>query len=77
MLKKITVPLILSLAAGLYSTSASAATAMTVLITGANRGIGLEMAKQLESRGMNVIGTARKPAEATELKATGARVEQL
>ena len=77
MLKKITLPLILSLVAGLYSASAAAATAMTVLVTGANRGIGLEMVKQLEARGMNVIGTARKPAEATELKATGARVEQL
>jgi NAD(P)-dependent dehydrogenase (short-subunit alcohol dehydrogenase family) len=54
-----------------------AATAMTVLITGANRGIGLEMARQLEARGMHVIGTARKPADAEALKATGARVEQL
>jgi NAD(P)-dependent dehydrogenase (short-subunit alcohol dehydrogenase family) len=54
-----------------------AETAMTVLITGANRGIGLEMARQLEARGMNVIGTARKPAEAEALKAAGARVEQL
>lgn len=49
----------------------------TVLITGANRGIGLEMARQLSARGVTVIGTARKPAEAAELKALGARVEQL
>ena len=61
----------------LFSTSASAATAMTVLVTGANRGIGLELVKQMKAQGLNVIGTARKPAEATELRETGARVEQL
>jgi NAD(P)-dependent dehydrogenase (short-subunit alcohol dehydrogenase family) len=41
----------------------------TVLITGANRGIGLEYVRQYAARGWNVIGTARKPAEATELNA--------
>lgn len=54
----------------------------TVLITGANRGIGLEYVRQYSARGWTVIATARKPAEATELKAlAGAnpaiRVEQL
>jgi NAD(P)-dependent dehydrogenase (short-subunit alcohol dehydrogenase family) len=39
----------------------------TVLVTGANRGIGLELARQYAARGWRVIGTARKPAEATEL----------
>jgi NAD(P)-dependent dehydrogenase (short-subunit alcohol dehydrogenase family) len=39
----------------------------TVLITGANRGIGLEYVRQYAARGWNVIGTARKPAEAAEL----------
>lgn len=77
MFKQIAVSLCLSLLAGLYSGSALAATTMTVLVTGANRGIGLEMVKQLESRGMHVIGTARKPAEAEALRATGARLEQL
>jgi NAD(P)-dependent dehydrogenase (short-subunit alcohol dehydrogenase family) len=48
-----------------------------VLITGANRGIGLEFVQQLSAKGFEVIGTARNPAKATELKATGARVEQL
>lgn len=74
MLRKLVIALGLLLAAGLYNTSAMAATAMTVLITGANRGIGLEMARQMEARGMHVIGTARKPAEADELRATGAEV---
>jgi NAD(P)-dependent dehydrogenase (short-subunit alcohol dehydrogenase family) len=73
MLRLITLFLILSLS----SVSASAATVMTVLVTGANRGIGLEMVKQMKDRGLNVIGTARKPDEAKELRATGARVEQL
>lgn len=41
----------------------------TVLVTGANRGIGLELARQYADRGWRVIGTARKPAEATELNA--------
>jgi NAD(P)-dependent dehydrogenase (short-subunit alcohol dehydrogenase family) len=41
----------------------------TVLITGANRGIGLEYVRQMAARGWNVIATARKPAEATELAA--------
>lgn len=67
----------LFLVLSLSSVSASAATVMTVLVTGANRGIGLEMVKQMKARGLNVIGTARKPAEAKELSATGARVEQL
>ena len=49
----------------------------TVLVTGANRGLGLEFVKQLKAKGYKVIGTARQPAEATELDATGARVEQL
>jgi NAD(P)-dependent dehydrogenase (short-subunit alcohol dehydrogenase family) len=49
----------------------------TVLITGANRGIGLELANQFTAAGYSVIGTARKPAEADELKALGARVEPL
>lgn len=48
-----------------------------VLVTGANRGLGLEFVEQLQKKGYEVIGTARSPEKATELKATGARVEQL
>lgn len=49
----------------------------TILITGANRGIGLGLAQHAAQRGYSVIGTARNPDQAKELKATGARVEQL
>ena len=49
----------------------------TVFITGANRGIGLALARNFADAGFTVIGTARKPEQATDLKATGARVEQL
>lgn len=49
----------------------------TVLITGANRGIGLELARQYADDGWQVIGTARRPDAAEELRATGARVLQL
>jgi len=49
----------------------------TVLITGANRGLGLEFARQYAADGWKVIGTARKPAEAADLKALMVRVLQL
>jgi NAD(P)-dependent dehydrogenase (short-subunit alcohol dehydrogenase family) len=49
----------------------------TVLITGANRGIGLELARQYSASGWNVIGTARKPEAAVELRKLGAKIVQL
>lgn len=45
--------------------------ARTVLITGANRGLGLEFSKQYHAAGWKVIATARHPDEAAELKALG------
>ncbi len=49
----------------------------TVLVTGANRGIGLEYARQLADKGYRVIGTARDPEKATELATIADRVEAL
>jgi NAD(P)-dependent dehydrogenase (short-subunit alcohol dehydrogenase family) len=46
--------------------------AATVLITGANRGIGLEYVRQYVARGWTVIATARNPGEAAELAALAA-----
>jgi NAD(P)-dependent dehydrogenase (short-subunit alcohol dehydrogenase family) len=40
----------------------------TVLITGANRGIGLEFVRQYSARGWTVIATTRRPDEALELR---------
>ena len=47
---------------------------MRAVVTGANRGIGLELARQLIARGDDVIGGVREPAKADELRALGARV---
>lgn len=38
-----------------------------ILVTGANRGLGLELVRQSLERGDRVIATARKPAQAAEL----------
>jgi NAD(P)-dependent dehydrogenase (short-subunit alcohol dehydrogenase family) len=40
----------------------------TVLVTGANRGLGLEFVRQYAADGWKVIATARDPAAATELQ---------
>jgi NAD(P)-dependent dehydrogenase (short-subunit alcohol dehydrogenase family) len=47
----------------------------TVLITGANRGIGLEFARQYSSDGWDVIATARHSSP--ELDAVGAQVASI
>jgi NAD(P)-dependent dehydrogenase (short-subunit alcohol dehydrogenase family) len=46
----------------------------TVLITGANRGLGLEFARQYAAAGWTVLGTCRRPETAGALRATGAQV---
>jgi NAD(P)-dependent dehydrogenase (short-subunit alcohol dehydrogenase family) len=49
----------------------------TVLITGANRGIGLEFARQYADDGWRVIATCREPSRAAALAATGAEIHTL
>jgi NAD(P)-dependent dehydrogenase (short-subunit alcohol dehydrogenase family) len=61
----------------LIAAPAVAEPTQTVLITGANRGIGLEYARQFAAKGYRVIGTARNPAEAGELAEVADRVEAL
>ncbi|HVI52686.1 MAG TPA: SDR family oxidoreductase [Candidatus Sulfotelmatobacter sp.] len=46
----------------------------SVLITGANRGLGLEFARQYAADGWQVIATCRRPAEAAALNALGVEV---
>jgi NAD(P)-dependent dehydrogenase (short-subunit alcohol dehydrogenase family) len=60
-------------AALLSSTPATAADEPgTALITGANRGIGLALARRYAQAGWKVIATARNPAEAADLQALAA-----
>ncbi len=50
---------------------------MKYLVTGANRGIGLELVRQLVAAGHDVIATARDPGSAEELASLGVRIEPL
>src|SRR5262245_19542776 len=48
-----------------------------VLITGANRGLGLEFSRQYAADGWHVIGTCRRPGAAHDLKALRGRISIL
>src|ERR1700744_3525890 len=63
-MKKILVLLILAFT---MVAAAGSAAAQTVLITGANQGIGLEFAKEYAARGWTVIATHRRPTTPDEL----------
>ena len=47
----------------------------TVLITGANRGIGLEFARQYAEEGWRVLATCRRPSQAADLSGLPGEVE--
>lgn len=49
----------------------------TVLITGANRGLGLEFCRQYKQEGADVIACCRRPEKAAALAALGVRIEEL
>ena len=77
-MRKLVETLLALVLAALGSSAASAAgeppgRAPTVLVTGANRGIGLEFARQYAERGWKVIATARDPSKATELQHLASR----
>ena len=55
----------------------AADSAPVVLITGANRGLGLEFARQYAAEGWTVIGTARRPADADDLNALNVETREL
>jgi NAD(P)-dependent dehydrogenase (short-subunit alcohol dehydrogenase family) len=56
-----------------FALVSGAAYADTVLITGSNRGLGFQFAKQYAERGYTVIATARSPHDDVELKALAAK----
>ena len=49
----------------------------SILVTGANRGLGLEFARQYAAEGYRVFATARTPADAPELAALAKQYPQL
>ena len=48
----------------------------TVLVTGANRGLGFEHVKQYAEKGWNVIACARNPEKADDLQALNKKYEE-
>lgn len=70
-------PAVLAVRSAAPQDAKAAAAKRTVLVTGANRGLGLEFAKQFQAAGWTVVATAREPAAAKELAALGVRVEAL
>ena len=70
-------PLIADMALAEHHEESSADHAPTVLITGANRGLGLEFSRQYSQSGWHVIATARSPERADALNDLDVDVLQL
>jgi NAD(P)-dependent dehydrogenase (short-subunit alcohol dehydrogenase family) len=68
---------LLTLTLTIVPATAAPAPETTVLVTGANRGIGLEFARQYAARGYRVIATARRLEQADELRALQAAHPQV
>jgi short-subunit dehydrogenase len=47
----------------------------TILITGSNRGLGLEFVKQFANKGYKVVATCRQPSKAKELRGLKGDIE--
>jgi NAD(P)-dependent dehydrogenase (short-subunit alcohol dehydrogenase family) len=77
MLRRISLIITICLAASLITANSRAAEDPTVLVTGSNRGIGLEIARIYAERGWRVIATARNPDAAEDLKAIRAHHPKL
>jgi NAD(P)-dependent dehydrogenase (short-subunit alcohol dehydrogenase family) len=60
---------VLLVAAPLHAATLKDPASPTILLTGANRGVGLALVKQYAGEGWNVIATCRDPKSATELQA--------
>jgi NAD(P)-dependent dehydrogenase (short-subunit alcohol dehydrogenase family) len=71
-IEALAVPLFLVLAALPYPSSAA-----TVLITGANSGLGLEFAKQYAAKGWSVIATHRRSGVPESLAAIAAKFDNV
>lgn len=68
---------LLAAAFSLAFTAQDAAQAATVLITGSNRGIGLEFARQYAEKGWDVIATSRTPNDDEDLLALDKQYDNL
>ena len=76
MFRKMLVSLLLSLAFVGYSGMIKAETTKTALVTGANRGIGLELCRLLKERGEQVIGACRQSSPELEQLDRACRVSK-
>src|SRR5262245_5106715 len=68
-MKQVSLLMLMVLAPALPLAAGSPANPGTALVTGSDRGIGFALVQEFESRGWQVIATARDPAKSTDLNA--------